>query len=319
MSVRQAPTSFVASAPGKLVLSGEYAVLEGAPAIVAAVQTRATVRFAMTTDPAVVPPEVRATRRLVEAELGGVSGELVIDVRSLRAGEHKLGVGSSAAASVATAAIVAWAHGLDAERARERIFGWAIAGHAEVAPRGSGVDVAASTFGGLRRCVRTEHGLTSSPLELPAALHVSVVFTGSSARTSDLLAQVHALRDRDAARHAACMQALHAGAHALSNAFAASDVARVLEGAQAYHDAMAELGRAANAPIVEERLRAIAALATAHGGAAKPSGAGGGDVAIAFFDSPDARTHFEEASRDRGFVVVDAALGGEGVTVRQNQ
>ncbi|MGI9291866.1 MAG: hypothetical protein ACR2QG_11420, partial [Gammaproteobacteria bacterium] len=35
---------FVVSAPGKLVLSGEYAVLEGAPAIAAAVDVRAEVR-----------------------------------------------------------------------------------------------------------------------------------------------------------------------------------------------------------------------------------------------------------------------------------
>ena len=39
------PSAQVASAPGKLILVGEYAVLAGAPAISAAVNIRATARL----------------------------------------------------------------------------------------------------------------------------------------------------------------------------------------------------------------------------------------------------------------------------------
>ncbi|MEM1415365.1 MAG: hypothetical protein AAGH15_10705, partial [Myxococcota bacterium] len=59
-----------ATAPGKMMVGGEYAVLRGAPAIVAAVQTRATVRWQDEAGDATASstrfPEAHAARRLAE-------------------------------------------------------------------------------------------------------------------------------------------------------------------------------------------------------------------------------------------------------------
>ena len=104
-----------ATAPGKMMLSGEYAVLDGAPAVVAAVQRRAEVRVVAGDYDGPIArglkhaepcfPEVDATRRLAEAELGiELDAELTVDVSQLRGEEVKLGLGSSAAAAAATAA-----------------------------------------------------------------------------------------------------------------------------------------------------------------------------------------------------------------------
>ncbi len=76
---------------------------------------------------------------------------------------------------------------------------------------------------------------------------------------------------------------------------------------------MAALGEAANAPIVEARLRRIAELARAHDGAAKPSGAGGGDVGLAVFAGSDAARAFDRACTEAGFEVLEVELGGSGV------
>ena len=83
-----------ARAPGKLVLSGAYAVLEGAPAIVTAVD-----RY-VTADPArraeLVTPEVSVAL--------GAEHAPWFDASELREDGEKLGLGSSAAIVVASLA-----------------------------------------------------------------------------------------------------------------------------------------------------------------------------------------------------------------------
>jgi phosphomevalonate kinase len=62
-------------------------------------------------------------------------------------------------------------------------------------------------------------------------------------------------------------------------------------------------------------LARVAALAEAHGGGAKPSGAGGGDVALAFFDDEDRAEAFRGACRLERLALVPLAIGVEGVRV----
>ena len=117
-------------APGKLVLTGAYAVLEGAPAIVVAVDRYAAVDVASPDD---------------------------VDVRALHdeAG-RKLGLGSSAASMVAShgaRAIGRGARTCDRTGVRARIFRDARTAHAQAQGGGSGVDVAASVHGGVLRYV----------------------------------------------------------------------------------------------------------------------------------------------------------------------
>ena len=105
------------SAPGKMLIAGEYVVLDGSPAIVSAVQRRALASWTDdVTDPKVAfgldepnPrfPEAAAARLLAEAQLNTkIPGFLTIDVSALRGATKKLGVGSSAAAAAAAAAAV---------------------------------------------------------------------------------------------------------------------------------------------------------------------------------------------------------------------
>jgi len=308
-----------ATAPGKMMLSGEYAVLDGAPAIVAAVQRRAAVWVVPSDHDGPIArglahaepcfPEVDATRRLAEAELGiTLDAELTVDVSELRGAEVKLGLGSSAAAAAATAALMVARAGIDADPAR--VFDLAIRGHEEVAPQGSGADVASAVHGGLIRYVASPRSVR--PMRWPEGLAAAVVFTGQAASTRSLVGQVRALQEAEPARFDECMAALHGGADALADAFAAADTGAIVAATDRYGIAMGALGDAAGAPIVEERLTRIAALARDAGGAAKPSGAGGGDVAIAFFTDEDASTAFGRGCIDAGFEVLDVTLGGPG-------
>lgn len=310
-----------ATAPGKMMLSGEYAVLDGAPAIVAAVQRRAEVRVVEVghdgpiarglAHPEPCFPEVDATRRLAERELGiTLDAELTVDVSQLRGETVKLGLGSSAAAAAATAALMVARAGVDADPAT--LFDLAIRGHEEVAPQGSGADVASAVYGELIRYVAPTK--TVRAVSWPNGLIASVVFTGQAASTRELVAKVRELQARDEAQYDGCMGELLRVADVLADAFEAGEAARIIGATDEYGRAMAALGHAANAPIVEERLEAIAWMAREAGGAAKPSGAGGGDVAIAFFGSGEEAHRFGHMCSDAGFEVLDVVLGGPGAT-----
>ena len=299
-----------ASAPGKMMLSGEYAVLDGAPAVVCAVQRRALVRWVPAGSEREVArgldhphpnfPEVAAV-----AALGGLEGDLVVDVSALRGPQVKLGLGSSAAAAAAAAALVS------ARATQEQdVFALAFRGHAEVAPQGSGADVAAAAHGGTLLYEAKSRSVL--PIPWPPGLRAAVVFTGQAASTRELVGRVRELEGRNRLRYASCMTRLSSAALSLAQAFQTRNVPRIIVETADYHDAMRDLGQAARAPIVEERLAELARLARECGGAAKPSGAGGGDVAIGFFPDPEAHQRYERACADAGFEVLDIDLGGPG-------
>lgn len=302
-----------ASAPGKALLCGEYAVLQGAPAIVAAVDRRVSVAWS---DEAVaMAPEVEATLRLAQAELGHVGSAVTLDASGLRRGEVKLGLGSSAAGAVAAAGAVLASHGRSLQDAatRARVLELALAGHASVAPDGSGVDVAASTLGGFLRFTRAEEDVEANAVSPPQGLAICLIWTGHAARTSELLGKVRALQTRDPKMYRSRMDGLCESAARFASAFEGERATDVVAEAAAYGSAMARLGEAADAPIVDARLRLVAELASRFSGSAKPCGAGGGDVAIAFFVDPEAARRFELDCSAHSLQPVDVAWGEVGV------
>jgi len=322
------------SAPGKLMIAGEYAVLHGHAALVAAVDRRARLTLgtvegqkgASTRDVKPPPPahplpaEAIAAREIAQARLGAVPGMMTLDVSRLRSDgqTQKLGLGSSAAAAAAAAAAVFVAHGRDLTDPiiRAEVLDDAMAGHRRIAPNGSGADVAAATLGGIVRFRRPEgasdDAFEATPASLPTNVEMRIVWTGAEARTSDLVARVDAWAAGDAKGHDEVIARIGAAAAMLAGA---TDAESLIAAAEAHGEAMAELGERAGAPIVEERLRKVMGAAKAAGGAAKPSGAGGGDVAIAFFASEDRAQRFEAACAEAGFTPLPLALGEGGVAV----
>lgn len=310
-----------ASAPGKVMIAGEYAVLYGAPAVVAAVSRRAYSRpahdsgersdgsgWAGAGSPGgfVRGPEVVLARTLAEREMGSVSGDMVLDTTELREHGRKLGLGSSAAGAVATVAHVFAEHGRAIETAdeRARMFPIAIEAHRSIAPEGSGADVAASMFGGFVQLEKRDV-LTTRSIDGWDALEWCVVWTGKEARTSDFVARVRACTSP-------AIDAIRDHAMEFAAAIEARDAAGAIGAVAAHHRAMAALGDDAGVPIVEEKLAEIAGIAEAHGGAAKPSGAGGGDVAIAVFAEGSDVQAFRSACASAGLTVLSVGLGAEG-------
>lgn len=312
------------------MLAGEYAILDGGAALVAAVNRRARVALdpvdasedeadgspgdsRRSPDLAPYPPEVLLTRERAEARFGGMTMDLTLDVSSLRDGERKLGLGSSAAASVATAAAVALAQGRDVDDARGEILALAMEGHRAVAPEGSGADVIASTLGGFIALSHDEHGIDAETMEPAPSFVFRVVWTGSPARTSDFVHAVRQLAEADPDRHGACMKAIGEASERFIEAFAEDDVHAGIEAMRHHHAALRALGEAANISIVTPHLETAATLAEAEDGAAKPSGAGGGDVAVALFADEASALRFETRCRLAGLGLLPMMLGADGV------
>jgi len=209
----------------------------------------------------------------------------------LNDGDLKIGLGSSAAVTVATIGAALASRGVQIVDnksqadtiTREELFALADEAHAVAqGTRGSGIDIACAIWGGAIRFRRTPGTPEISSINIPDGLRLTFVFTGQSASTGELVGKVNALAQRDPVRHGAAVERLTEIAGRFGAALAAADVGAAISAADAYGEAMAALGRAADAPIVTPALAKLAALARRAGGAAKPSGAGGGDLGVCF-------------------------------------
>jgi phosphomevalonate kinase len=298
-----------AQAPGKLVISGAYAVLEGAPALVAAVD-----RYVIAD--AARPARFEAAEVKAAIAAGAIDRAPDFDASALRqateGGEsRKLGLGSSAAILVASLAAVLGDR-IEGEPAlREAIFPIALAAHRAAQGGGSGVDVAASTHGGvLAAHLDVASGaLRVAPHSLPDGLVIEVFASSDSASTPALLGRVRALAGSQPSRYRALMAAVHAGAGA---ALAARSAAAFVEAVSAQIDALDALGDAAGAPIVTGDMTVLRPLAAAEGASFGPSGAGGGDIALHMGPGPSSAA-FRAAAAERRFELVPMEIGARGV------
>ena len=303
-----------ASAPGKLFLLGEYAVLEGAPALLTSVDRRVEVtvdesttgswqvsasnlgirNLVLGTDgalPAGLTDQQRDHLRVFDQVRVAVQAAalqarvlpqsqtplaITIDSSALSRGGHKLGLGSSAATAAGLTDALARTLGLTLDR--DELFRLAHAAHRSAQNgAGSGGDVAASVHGGL---IRYAPGAAVVPLRWPEELCISAVVTGEGALTTRLVGRVADYAAENPARHRADLDRLK---HLAEQAEAAlASPADFLRLASDYFAALTQLDAHAQAGIVSERHRELHALARRKGGIFKTSGAGGGDVGLAF-------------------------------------
>jgi phosphomevalonate kinase len=340
-----------ATAPAKLILTGEYAVLEGAPAVVAALDRRvkATVqeaeRWSLTSDLESSPIDLEKDadgvlyladgRRAVEVDSTRLLALVAehfdappLDVRlesgalRITAEGAKLGLGSSAA--VAVALHTATRRLLEARELVGRVDDAAMLTEALdlhrrlQAGKGSGVDVGASFTGGLLRFERgagdtaAVHGLP-----WPRGLSLGVVWTGRAASTTGFLDRLQAARSARPGPVADALRRLHLGAGKAADAFEQADVTRILAEVDAYREALDGLGEAIGAEILSAPHRALADVARDSGAVYKPSGAGGGDVGVILAGSDRNLEAALDLARQRGFTPVFAALDRQGVLVTE--
>ncbi|MEW6270158.1 MAG: hypothetical protein AB1689_12770 [Thermodesulfobacteriota bacterium] len=352
------------SAPGKVFVTGEYGVVAGGPAVVAAVsrRLRTRVRARRGAGDLLVHGGARPVRcslaaeRFDEVPAGArfVAGAAVVAARALELsdldleietdseldrGAVKSGLGGSAAV---TAATVTALHALAGRRldgaaeTGERVA-TALYAHRLVQGGGSGADVVCCVSGGLvwtdgldgrdvprdvADCVRRLHGarpVAFERLALPAGLALEVVGTGTACATGPRVARfAERLWGGDA--HAAPLRAWTAGMRVATEAFRdgcrTSDVALISSALRAAGRLLSRLGALTAIAVFNPALRRAVASGAALGAAVKPSGAGGGDCAVAVLDER-ARERLRAAWHDAGLLPLDASLDPAGARLEE--
>lgn len=277
----------IATAPGKLILTGEYAVLDGAPAVVIAIDRRVIARVAPGAAPGASPfleavAAELAARRGADAPAALRARDIVVDSTACYDGATKLGLGSSAAVTVAATALAlaADARPLDGDEVL------AIAGAAHAAAqgargaRGSGADIASAVHGGTIVFTAGQVARAAWPL----GVRLIPFFTGAAADTAALVAAVTAARAAHPVAVEAALSAVAEASRAAAQALAAPAplAPAALIGALALAAAATErLATATGIALVPGCVSAARSAMAELGGTAKTTGAGGGDVAIA--------------------------------------
>jgi phosphomevalonate kinase len=291
-----------ASAPGKLVLCGEYAVLDGAPALVMAVDRRAVVRRVPSAGSGAVPGGLLDAVRLVA---GIADRALAVDMDTAafhRQGERgaKLGLGSSAALAAALCRLL-----LPSDATERAVLESALAAHRHFqSGNGSGVDVAASVVGGLI-CYRM-HNAEVERHRWPPGLSWSAWWSGVPAATAARLAAW------SRAGASAERRALADAADEVAAAWRVADTGALLAVFERYTMALTAFDRRHELGIFAAGHADLAAAGTVCGVVYKPCGAGGGDVGIAMAADIGALDRFAATAVAQGFTRLPVSIDPRG-------
>lgn len=291
-------------APGKLIWTGEYAVLDGAPSIVQAADRGLHLGFTPSDEQLTVAsdlwqgplllrdasadrPETALLAAVVTvlaeagADLTALTGRIRLaspDLVDATTG-LKFGFGSSAAASAALTVALGRLAGF----AAARLGPLAHAAHLRFQKgSGSGIDVETSLFGGLAAMRRSAGGLTVTPLRPPAGLRVAVLHAGEAANTRTMLATLAAARTSGRPGVEEALASMAASAEESVVAIIRGELRAFLQSVERFAASERALTAAAGLPIMSDAVERCIEVAARAGWVAKPSGAGGGDIVVAF-------------------------------------
>lgn len=337
--------TFSTKAPGKMLLCGEYAVLEGYPALVAAVDRYATCHKLPSSTLSVsaqgigpydvvnsingytIPQDAARFFKVAAALFNAAHAHHLplepalyhldtANLYSFSVGKRplKMGLGSSAASAVCLAAHLANHHATELNR--DAIFDLALTAHRAAAQgKGSGIDIAASCYGGLLEFQVSPDGKPTLRHRPPPKDHSQflIVHTHTQQKTSHFVGAVQHVKAEYPHLYRAVVQQLANANAAFMAAFFETSIGPILNDAvAAINRALQDLGDLAHIGIVSAPHVCISQIAHAHGGSAKPSGAGGGDIAACFIPT-DAQASFCQAITRAGFTPLYVSIAMEGI------
>lgn len=347
--------------PGKLIILGEYAVLEGADALVASINRYVTVEItsagddvcqissSLTSSPLRIwvdkngncEPEQGQSEDLISkmqfslAIINRICSHIVksglpiqpflikIDTFQFYLGKNKLGLGSSAALTVALIVSIVNHLGIEEKVFPEKytMFRFACDTHFFAqGNKGSGIDIAASIFGGINVFNMNSSNpgerspQISSVSELPG-LFMLPVWSGISFSTSKLLSQVEIFRAHHESDYRETMSRLVTLSGSGCDTYTDNNLSDFLDILHDYYEVLKEFSAKSKIPIISDIHNKIANIVSNTGGVYKPSGAGGGDLGIVFSDSEKTLESVQKDLFQNNIKTLELGISQTGATI----
>jgi phosphomevalonate kinase len=323
----------IASAPGKLIVCGEYVVLDAAPAVCAALDRRAVVKVeAADGDSHVVTAPgyttVAGVFRADSSRLTWSEGasdyalfeqvwrrslpvpdgprHFVLDTRSFHGatGGAKIGIGSSAALAVALATAL---EALGGQQAAQ------VSGPAHrdfQGGRGSGADIACSENGGVIVFRRGDRSVAK--IGWPRDLYYDIYWSGVAADTRDKIERYANIRGKGSRGE------LAESANQCATAFENGKAASILDALREYCEVLRRFDNEHDLGIFGAGHAAMHDAAARLDAVYKPCGAGGGDVGIAVAASAESLASFAGIATENGFARLDIDIDARGPLLEKN-
>ena len=318
------------SIPGKIVISGEYAVLDGAPAIVSTLKQKVNITiqksdkkhniyttsvlqgvfpFTMDddanvlwfeADPGVFGLLLQHALKILKPKLKENIWIAVDSSEFFRTAKDgtaiKLGIGSSAAVSVGITQALSQYQAI--RSSPENLLSQANSIHQGLqGKQGSGIDVACCFADqGVIECTKDSvKNHTWSILNWPNGLHLKALTTSQYGSTNRLVANYQRASNLYPKEFKSALDQFLEITQSLSNAWKSEDVDLIIDLLRAYDVHIKKLDKIGGIGIYTQVHADIQNIASTHNVFYKPSGAGGGDIGLAFSSSLDALSDFSDA------------------------
>ncbi len=298
------------SAPGKLMLFGEHAVVYNSPSIVTTVSSRIFVEVEKSAERfQIIAPQVKDTRFVKEAVKVFREKYKVNDGLSIKTDSHfssQYGFGSSSAVTVATIYALSQLYSLTISK--QEIFDLGYKANLSVQGVGSGFDIAAATFGG------TLYFVTGGKLIEPLSvknLSLVIGYSGIKADTAKIVKNLELRIKTDKTKIFRIFGDIKDIVEKAKISLVNSDWKTTGELMNQNHELLQDLG------VSTEKLDKMCQTAVetgAHG--AKLSGAGGGDCMIALVPK-NKITKVKSAIAKIGGEIIDVNNSVQGVKLEK--
>ena len=318
------------SIPGKIVISGEYAVLDGAPAIVSTLKQKVNITIQksdknhniyttsvlegvfpftmdddanvlwLEADPGVFGLLLQYAFKILKPKLKEKLRIAVDSSEFFRTTNDgvaiKLGIGSSAAVSVGITQALSQYQ--DIRSSPENLLTQANSIHQGLQGiQGSGIDVTCCFADqGVIECTKDSvKNHTWSILNWPNGLHLKALTTSQYGSTNRLVANYQRASNLYPKEFRSALDQFLDITQSLSNAWKSEDVDLIIDLLRAYDVQIKKLDKIGSIGIYTQVHEDIQNIASRHNVFYKPSGAGGGDIGLAFGSSLDALSDFSDA------------------------
>jgi mevalonate kinase len=329
----------LASAPGKVTLFGEHAVVYGYPALVVAIERR-VYAFAESREDNVIKISAKDLRVpgivisyigsevVLETDYGMVLPAIAyinkaIELTSKYLGSRKgvnieiksempvgAGLGTSAAVAISTIAAYAVANGHSLDKEEIARIGWEV--EKEVQGIASPMDTSITSLGGYLRIKYGKSTVERARLNVGTELPLIIGYVEREAKTKDMVAMVRERLERYPDIYSDIMKLIGQVVSRAEGSLLSGDLSELGFLMNLNHSLLDALG------VSTRRLNELVNVARDSGAyGAKLTGAGGGGCVIALV--PEKGEVVETAMRLHGSMVMRTKLGAEGVRIERTE